>query len=203
MRATDEVYSFWLYEVCDVYIEAIKDITAEGAPLEAKRSAQHTLYTVLDNGLRLLHPIMPFVTEELWQRLPRRPTDQTKSIMLAKYPVQASLLSFSPFARLRANLASLQDPTREFTEAEKDFDLAFNAIRSIRSVATGYNLNSKLQGEHLHQLVLPGALSDLPVSRSHLPRSHSRPRCHPPRCRESSPCPDQGLRHAHHRRVRG
>jgi valyl-tRNA synthetase len=120
MKATDDVYSFWLYEVCDVYIvrllvfharrsfsrspslsrslarsqEAIKDITAPDAPLEARRSAQHTLYTVLDNGLRLLHPIMPFVTEELWQRLPRRPTDQTKSIMLARYPVQVSFLSF-------------------------------------------------------------------------------------------------------------
>ncbi|ORY75634.1 valine-tRNA ligase [Leucosporidium creatinivorum] len=125
MKATDDVYSFWLYEVCDVYIEAIKDITAPDAPLEARRSAQHTLYTVLDNGLRLLHPIMPFVTEELWQRLPRRPTDQTKSIMLARYPVQ--------------------EENRNFADAEKDFDLAFNAIRSVRSVATGYNLNSKLQ----------------------------------------------------------
>jgi valyl-tRNA synthetase len=56
------------------------------APAAERLSAQNTLYTVLDNGLRMLHPFMPFVTEELWQRLPRRPTDETKTIMLAKYP---------------------------------------------------------------------------------------------------------------------
>lgn len=66
--------------------EAIKLVTDPSADADARLSAQNTLYTVLDNGLRLLHPFMPFVTEELWQRLPRRPTDQTQSIMLAKFP---------------------------------------------------------------------------------------------------------------------
>lgn len=87
MAATSDAYSFWLYEICDVYIEAIKLVTDPSyADAEARRSAQNTLYTVLDNGLRLLHPFMPYVTEELWQRLPRRPTDKTPSIMLAKFP---------------------------------------------------------------------------------------------------------------------
>ncbi|GAA5988559.1 hypothetical protein JCM5350_004453 [Sporobolomyces pararoseus] len=125
MAATSDAYSFWLYEICDVYIEAIKLVTDPSADAEARLSAQNTLYTVLDNGLRLLHPFMPFVTEELWQRLPRRPTDQTPSIMLAKFPEA--------------------DASRNFPEAERDFDVAFNAIRAIRSSATGYNLNSKLQ----------------------------------------------------------
>jgi len=43
----------------------------DGTP-EQKKSAQDTLYTALEGGLKLLHPYMPFVTEELWQRLPRR-----------------------------------------------------------------------------------------------------------------------------------
>jgi valyl-tRNA synthetase len=43
----------------------------EGTPKQ-KKSAQDTLYTALEGGLKLLHPFMPFVTEELWQRLPRR-----------------------------------------------------------------------------------------------------------------------------------
>lgn len=65
-------------------------MTDESASPEVRRSAQNTLYTCLDHGLRLLHPIMPFVTEELWQRLPRRPNDSTPSIMVAKFPVNVS-----------------------------------------------------------------------------------------------------------------
>lgn len=106
--------------------EAIKLITDPAAKdADARRSAQNTLYTVLDNGLRLLHPFMPFVTEELWQRLPRRPTDQTPSIMLARFPEKQA--------------------ERDFPDAEREFDLAFNGVRAIRSMATSYNLNSKLQ----------------------------------------------------------
>ena len=103
MMATTAAYNFWLYELCDVYIvrpsavcatrpiltslqEAMKPMTDEGASVETRRSAQETLYTCLDHGLRLLHPFMPFVTEELWQRLPRRPNDSTPSIMLSKFP---------------------------------------------------------------------------------------------------------------------
>ena len=65
----------------------MKPMTDESASAETRESAQQTLYTCLDQGLRLLHPFMPFVTEELWQRLPRRPNDATPSIMVAKYPV--------------------------------------------------------------------------------------------------------------------
>jgi valyl-tRNA synthetase len=90
MSATSAAYQFWLYELCDVYIEAMKPMTEEGASAATKISSQQTLYTCLDHGLRLLHPFMPFVTEELWQRLPRRPNDSTPSIMIAQYPVQVS-----------------------------------------------------------------------------------------------------------------
>lgn len=64
----------------------MKPMTDESAQEATKRSAQHTLYTCLDFGLRILHPFMPFVTEELWQRLPRRGADPP-SLMLASYPV--------------------------------------------------------------------------------------------------------------------
>ena len=53
---------------------------------EAHDSVRQTLYTALDGGLKLLHPFMPFLTEELWQRLPRRHGDETPSIMLSRYP---------------------------------------------------------------------------------------------------------------------
>lgn len=70
--------------------EAMKPMTDESAPITTRKSAQQTLYTALDAGLRMLHPIMPFVTEELWQRLPRRPNDPTPSIMVASFPVSVS-----------------------------------------------------------------------------------------------------------------
>jgi len=53
-----------------------------------KRSAQDTLYTCLEGGLKLLHPFMPFVTEELYQRLPRRSANDAPTIVKAKYPVE-------------------------------------------------------------------------------------------------------------------
>lgn len=65
----------------------MKPMTDESASAATKKSAQQTLYTCLDYGLRLLHPFMPFVTEELWQRLPRIPNDPTPSIMISSYPV--------------------------------------------------------------------------------------------------------------------
>lgn len=65
----------------------MKPMTDESAAVETRKSAQQTLYTCLDYGLRLLHPFMPFVTEELWQRLPRLPNDPTPSIMVSSYPV--------------------------------------------------------------------------------------------------------------------
>lgn len=48
--------------------------------------AQHTLYTCLDAGLRLLSPLMPFLTEELYQRLPRRSSEKFPSVTVAPYP---------------------------------------------------------------------------------------------------------------------
>lgn len=68
----------------------MKPMTDKSASITTRKSAQQTLYTCLDNGLRLLHPIMPFVTEELWQRLTRRPNDHTPSIMVSSFPTFVS-----------------------------------------------------------------------------------------------------------------
>uniref|UniRef100_A0A8C4WL62 Valine--tRNA ligase n=1 Tax=Gopherus evgoodei TaxID=1825980 RepID=A0A8C4WL62_9SAUR len=68
---TTAIYNFWLYELCDVYLECLKPVFAEGEAA-AVVAARCTLYTCLDAGLRLLSPFMPFVSEELFQRLPRR-----------------------------------------------------------------------------------------------------------------------------------
>lgn len=82
--ATTAVYNFW-YDVCDVYIENSKSLIQDGTP-EQKKSAQDTLYTCIDQGLKMMHPFMPFLTEELWQRLPRRAGDKVPSICIAEFP---------------------------------------------------------------------------------------------------------------------
>ncbi|CAN1299052.1 Valine--tRNA ligase, mitochondrial 1 [Linum perenne] len=87
--ASSAVYSWWQYEFCDVYIEAIKPYFAGDSSSfsSERRAAQDTLWVCLDNGLRLLHPFMPFVTEELWQRLPSAKGEtKNESIMVSDYP---------------------------------------------------------------------------------------------------------------------
>jgi valyl-tRNA synthetase len=74
--ATQRAYSWWQYELCDVFIELMKpvmarDEAADPAAAADKAATRASLCAVLDAGLRLLHPFMPFVTEELWQRLPK------------------------------------------------------------------------------------------------------------------------------------
>ncbi|KAF9236793.1 tRNA synthetases class I-domain-containing protein [Melanogaster broomeanus] len=124
MAATTAIYNFWLYELCDVYIEAMKPMTEPGADPKVRTSAQQTLHTCLDYGLRLLHPFMPFVTEELWQRLPRRPNDPP-SIMVSQYPTH--------------------DNQFKSEDAEKEFGLIFAALRTGRSLAASYNLQTNIQ----------------------------------------------------------
>ncbi|PLY03738.1 MAG: valine--tRNA ligase [Desulfuromonas sp.] len=78
------LYSFTWHEFCDWYVELSKeDLYGEDAAVRSR--TQTVLYTVLEGLLRLLHPILPFVTEEIWQVLPgERPTI---TIMQAEYPV--------------------------------------------------------------------------------------------------------------------
>lgn len=108
----------------------MKPMTDPSAPLSTRRSAQNTLYTCLDHGLRLLHPFMPFVTEELWQRLPRRPNDPTPSIMIARFP--------------------LFEQGMVFEKEEKEFEVVFGAVRTGRSLAAQYNVQSDIKRERFY-----------------------------------------------------
>jgi valyl-tRNA synthetase len=88
-EAASTLYTFTWHEFCDWYIELIKG-ALYGDDAAAKLSAQTVVYTVLERLLRLLHPITPFITEEIWQNLPgSRPV---ASIMLADYPQGEGLL---------------------------------------------------------------------------------------------------------------
>jgi len=118
MNAVDIVYQFW-YQICDHYIEYFKFISKTGSVEEIK-SAEITLITVLDRGLRMIHPMMPFISEELWQKLPT--VKDTKSICLAPYPIYEQ------------NIADTYE-----MEAEK-FSQILDVISESRGILNQYNI---------------------------------------------------------------
>jgi valyl-tRNA synthetase len=121
-KSTQISYQFLYDKLFDVYIENSKSIISDGTPEEA-RSAMDTLYTTLEYGLRLMSPFMPFLTEELWQRLPRRPGDDTSSISIAEYP------EFEE---------SFHDP-----KSEVAYELVLGCSRGFRSLLVDYVIKDK------------------------------------------------------------
>jgi len=105
------LYQFIWHEYCDWYLELSKLALTDGAP-GARARVQSVLVGVLEQALRLLHPFMPFITEEIWQALPI--TRPAESIMLARYPVA--------------------DPARQDAEAEARIAQLIEAVRSIRNI---------------------------------------------------------------------
>jgi valyl-tRNA synthetase len=83
--AASAIYQFLWHDYCDWYLEWSKLTLYRGEDPAARARTQATLVEVLETTLRLLHPFMPFITEEIWQRLPKART-APKSIMIARYP---------------------------------------------------------------------------------------------------------------------
>ncbi len=139
------IHDFLWGEYCDWYIELAKlriqrtapSTGSEPALSRAKGRAEDprpVLVAVLDACLRLLHPFMPYVTEEVWQRLrPYLPTPQPDSIMVAAYP-QAT---------------GYRDEA-----AEKEMGMVLELIRAIRNARAQYKVEAS---RHIPVFVLPDA----------------------------------------------
>jgi valyl-tRNA synthetase len=84
--AASAVYQFLWHEYCDWYLEIAKRSLYQPESPEAKAVTQRTLVETLETTLRLLHPFMPFISEELWQRLPHKGESSDRSIMIAPFP---------------------------------------------------------------------------------------------------------------------
>ncbi len=109
------LYNFIWDDLCDWYIEMAK-LPLYGEDEAAKKTTRSVLAYVLDHTLRLLHPIMPFITEEIWQHLPH----EGESITVAQWPAKREDL--------------------HFPEAARDMNLVTEIIRTVRNIRSEMNV---------------------------------------------------------------
>lgn len=107
--AVQKLYDFIWSEFCDWYIELVKP-RLYGQDDEARETAMYTLTYVLSNTLKLLHPFMPFITEEIWQYLPH----EGESIMISNWPI--------------ANASEIDE------QAEGQMESIMEIIKSVRNI---------------------------------------------------------------------
>lgn len=120
---TRELYAFFWNEFCDWYIELSKArLAGEG---EDKLTCQRNLVFVLDTALRLLHPIMPFVTEQIYQELPGE--KETEFLMMASWPDADALAGYVN------------------KEAERAIEMVTQSVSSIRSTRARYGISPRVE----------------------------------------------------------
>jgi valyl-tRNA synthetase len=94
--AAQSAYEFTWYEFCDWYLEFSKTLLqSDASSAEQRRGTRRTLIETLETLLRLLHPLMPFITEEIWQSVGRQAGKSGDSIMVQPFPAAVTGLSDS------------------------------------------------------------------------------------------------------------
>jgi valyl-tRNA synthetase len=131
--AAQTMYEFTWHEFCDWYLELSKPVLqTEKASAASQRGTRKTLIDVLEAILRLIHPFMPFITEEIWQQVAERAGIEGETIMLRPYPDAAD---------------SVPD-TEAVNDIEwvKQFILGIRQIRGEMDISPGRKLPVLLQG---------------------------------------------------------
>ena len=132
-EAAKGLYEFIWGDFCDQYIELVKSRLQPDAEPASRRVAQQTLGYVLEGILKLLHPFMPHITEEIWQTLTQQPADSPQTLPLQIYP------------QVDANLID--------AVLEEQFELLIGTIRTIRNlraeadIKPGVKVTANLQTE--------------------------------------------------------
>ncbi len=109
--ASRAIYEFVWDEYCDWYVELAKVQLATGSEAQ-QRATRHTLINVLETALRLAHPIIPFITEELWQKVSPLAGKSGSSIMLQPYPAANDVLQDAESTAKVQELKTLVDAVR-------------------------------------------------------------------------------------------
>ena len=126
--AAQALYEFIWNQYCDWYLELSKPVLwDENAPVERQRGTRRTLVRVLEVALRLAHPFMPFITEEIWQRIAPLAGIEGKTIMLQPWPV--------------ANEERIDPAAENDIEWLKDLMLGTRNIRGEMNIGPGKPLN--------------------------------------------------------------
>lgn len=103
------VYEFLRGDFCDWYVEIAKTRLYNSDDVVAKKTAQYVLWNILEQGLKLLHPFMPFITEEIWQKLGA----EGETIMLSKFPIfdqsQVDTVSENAFIYLQELVSAIRN----------------------------------------------------------------------------------------------
>ncbi|KAF9575076.1 hypothetical protein EC968_004301 [Mortierella alpina] len=123
--ATTEILrKFIIQDLCDVYVEFIKPTLFAGdeASKEQKSRLFKVLQTCFDASLRMMHPFMPFVTEELWQRMLPETAPEVTSIMTSSFPTSMDL-----------------EPWKD-EAAERDMEIALGLIQASRSLRQSHQV---------------------------------------------------------------
>jgi valyl-tRNA synthetase len=143
--AASAVYQFLWHEYCDWYLEIAKRSLYQPDSPAARACTQRTLVETLETTLRLLHPFMPFISEELWQRLPHGgdPT-AARSIMIAPFP-KASRKGRDP-------------------EAERLMAPVLDVVSAIRTVRSESRISPAVQLQVLVKPAAPAAAAALEES---------------------------------------
>ncbi len=116
-EASNTLYHFFWHEFCDWYIEMVKPVLLGRHGSEAQKDqAKRVLLQVLDRSLRLLHPFMPFITEEIWQKL----GGVEPSVMVAPYPIAEEVLEDREAERMMSAVKAIITTVRN-VRAERGF----------------------------------------------------------------------------------
>ena len=159
-EAANAIYEFIWHEFCDWYIEISKATAGE-------RVSQVILYKVLEKSLRMLHPFMPFITEEIWQKLPRGKDQSGRSVMAQPWPhVQKNIIS---------------------AEAEESMGSIIRLVTAIRNIRSVWGIEPRtevpaiinVQNAHEEKLLVGNAslvmrmakLSDLKIGKHPRPKN--------------------------------